>query len=181
MFSAVRRRATLAVATSVLTTALLGTAFAQASGPVQLSPPRLKLVAAQRTVHVQSSAHDQVYLDPGIWVTAYQALFRLNVDLPRYGGLKVVTQVIQTRDGGTVTRRLPGGLLDGWNGMKNFIQLTVRDAHGTVKASQQVGFCPDSSDPERTVDTGPFNDPYPYSCSAFDPFTKGSVWGLPRG
>jgi hypothetical protein len=69
---------------------------------------------------------------------------------------------------------------DGWNGLKNFVVLTVRNSAGQVVLTKPVTFCPDSFDQERVSPGSPPASPYPNVCT-FDPFQKGMVWGIQKG
>ncbi len=91
-----------------------------------------------------------------------------------------LTQVLTSPDGKQTTRRLPTGLLDGWNGIKDMVTLTVRDSAGKTVALQKETACLGSYNVARATADSPDNDPYPQGCGAYDPFPLGAVWGLPK-
>src|SRR5262249_31498635 len=83
---------------------------------------------------------------------------------------------------GTTKRRpLPSTVLDGWNGLKDFLRFTVRNSTGKLVTSLAVTFCPDSSNTQRTSAVSAATSPYPLQCNIFDPFQLSSVWGIQRG
>ena len=87
------RRRCAAVAAAGLTAAAV---FGPVAGAAQAAPasgPRVKLVAAQRSMTVPRFGH-QVYLDPGIWVASLGSALRLDVQRPDYATPLSVTQVV---------------------------------------------------------------------------------------
>ncbi len=169
----------LALAT-VAGTAAAGAPALGAATPAAAVGPVLKLERAQASISVPRFGK-QVYLDPGIWVDSLGATLRLNVRKTAYGRPLTITEQIATPFGTTRYRRLPHWTLDGWNGLKNFAQLTVRNHAGDVVGRQKMTFCPDSYDPERTGPGSPVKDRFPQQCAAGDPFGLGEVWGITRG
>jgi hypothetical protein len=143
--------------------------------------PHLRLIAADSTVTVPRPRNGPVFVDPGIWVASLGSALRLDVGRARYDSPVKLTQVISTQWGTTTYRALPSSLLDGWNGLKDFIRLTIRNAHGKVVDSQTVTFCPDSYGPERASPSSAAASPYPQQCGSFDPFPRGEVWGIAQG
>ena len=84
--------------------------------------------------------------------------------------------------GPSQTRALPASILDGWNGLKNFASLTIRNKAGrVVAATAKMTLCPDSFNPERESPDSPSTSPYPQECRAADPFQLGTVWGIQQG
>ena len=92
-----------------------------------------------------------------------------------------ITQVISQPGLPPQTRPLPASVLDGWNGLKNFISLTIKNKAGRVVAATRLTLCPDSFDPERASPDSPPTSPYPQQCAAMDPFQIGTVWGIEQG
>ncbi|HEU5416940.1 MAG TPA: lysyl oxidase family protein [Streptosporangiaceae bacterium] len=172
----------LALGTVAGTAAAGGTALGAtaAARPAAAAGPVLKLERAQASISLPRYGK-QVYLDPGIWVDSLGSALRLNVRRTAYGQPLTITQQIATPWGTTRYRRLPHWTLAGWNGLKNFAELTVRNHAGQVVASHKLTFCPDSYDPERTRPNSPARDRFPQQCSAGDPFGLGEVWGITRG
>jgi hypothetical protein len=172
----------LALATVAGTAAAGAPALGAAAAPKPAAAvgPVLKLERAQRSISVPRYGKF-VYLDPGIWVDSLGSALRLNVGKTAYGRPLTITEVIRTPWGTTRTRRLPHWTLEGWNGLKNFEQLTVRNHAGKVVASSKITFCPDSNLSERTGPASPPRDLFPQQCNSFDPFGLGEVWGITRG
>ena len=141
--------------------------------------PVLKLEAAQRSVTLYSF-RGQVFLDPGIWVSALGSPLQFDVQRASYTKPVTITQIIHPPFGGIVRRPLPASILDGFNGLKGFTTLTVRNSAGQVVLTEPISFCPNTFDPARVSPGGPPTQPYPNVC-AFDPFQLGMVWGIQNG
>jgi hypothetical protein len=141
--------------------------------------PVVRLKAAQRSISVGSS-EGGVFRDPGIWVVALGSPLEFDVQRAAYGSPITITQVIHGRFGDTVRRPLPPAGLDGWNGLRRFVVLTVRNSAGKVVASEPVTFCPNSFDAQRATPGGPPTTPYPTQCAS-DPFQRAMVWGIQKG
>jgi hypothetical protein len=141
--------------------------------------PTAKLVAAQKNITVQSFG-GAVILDPGIYVVSLGSALQFDVQRASYTKPITIAQIIHLPDGGTSTRPWPGGVLDGFFGLRDFVYLTVANASGTVVASSPEEFCPNSYDPQRAVPDSAQTSPFPQEC-AFDPFPKSLVMGIARG
>jgi len=156
-------------------------ARATAARAAQALPgPAIKLIAAQRNITAERFGN-QVAVDPGIWVASLGAPLQLNVGRVSYKDPVTITQVISQPGLPPAMRPLPASVLDGWNGLKNFVSLTVKNKAGKVVAATRLTLCPNSFDPERTSPDGPSESPYPQQCSAMDPFQIGMVWGIEQG
>jgi Lysyl oxidase len=142
--------------------------------------PTIKLIAAQHTITAQRFGN-QVFVDPGIWVASLNAPLRLDVGRASYADPVTITQVISQPGLPPQTRPLPASVLDGWNGLKNFISLTIKNKAGRVVATTRLTLCPDTFDPERASPDSPSTSPYPQQCAAMDPFQIGTVWGIEQG
>jgi hypothetical protein len=163
----------------VAAAALPGTAAASAAGtPAAVLGPVVKLVVAQNSITLESF-RGRVYLDPGVYVASLRSALRFDVRRASYTKPITLTQVIYHPGGGTTRRSLPASLLDGFNGLRDFLRLSVADTAGTVVASTRPLFCPNFG-PQRAVPDSARTNPYPPGC-ANDPFPKSLVMGLPRG
>jgi hypothetical protein len=164
-------------------TALVGPAGAQAGVRARAASgtlgPTVELTAAQNSISLPRFG-GFVMLDPGVYVASLGSALQFDVGRASYTKPITITQVIHTASG-IQTRALPAAVLDGFNGLRNFLHLAVKDSHGKVVASQQVEFCPDSFAPARATPNGPATSPYPQQCAPFDPFPLGNVWGVARG
>jgi hypothetical protein len=78
---------------------------------------------------------------------------------------------------------LPEELLDGWQGLKDFLQIDIRDLSGKPVLSTTARFCPNGGDRQRLDDSGPAVPTYPYGCYGGRRaiFLKGMVWGIDEG
>jgi Lysyl oxidase len=141
--------------------------------------PVVTLEAAQRSVTVHSS-QGFVDMDPGIWVASLGSALQFDVRRASYTKPVTITQVIHPRGGPATTRRLPATVLDGWNGLRHFIRMTVRNSAGRVVTAPWLTFCPNTYDPERASPDSPATSPYPQECGQ-DPFPLSMVWGVAQG
>src|SRR5207237_1554837 len=107
---------------------------AAAQGPV------VKLIVAQNSITLPS-VRGRVYLDPGVYVASLGSALQFDVQRASYTKPITLTQVIYRPGGGTTTRSLPGSLLDGFNGLRDFLRLSVADTAGQVMASTRPLFC----------------------------------------
>jgi hypothetical protein len=171
------RRGALALACLALAaTAVPGVT---AAGAARVPGPLVKLEVAQRGITVYTT-HRGVVLDPGVWVAALGSPLEFDVGRASYSRLLEITQIIHTPSGGIIRRPLPASVLAGWQGLRKFVVVTVRDSAGAVVDSKPVTFCPDNYDQERVSPASPASTPYPQFCTD-NPFQKGMVWGVQRG
>ena len=152
----------------------------QATAAQAAQGPTIKLIAAQHTITAQRFGN-QVFVDPGIWVASLGAPLRLDVGRASYTDPVTITQVISQPGLPPQTTPLPASVLDGWNGLKNFISLTIKNKAGRFVAATRLTLCPDTFDPERASPASPPASPYPQQCGAMDPFPIGTVWGIEQG
>lgn len=165
-----RRPAALLVCAAIAVTLLSW--IPPASG---VTPPTVRLLAAAPEVTVPRFGRGPVQLDLGVWVASVGGAFQLNVSRPDYQTPVGIAQV--DAETGDVLRMLPASVLDGWYGLKGFLDVTLRDADGHQVFSDPFTFCPNNYDPDRVDDSGPAISRYPVFCSA-NPFTIGMVWGI---
>ena len=171
------RYAAVAVAgCTVAATAPFGAMAAQAGAP----GPSVRLFAAQNTITVQRFGHF-VFLDPGIYVESLGSQLQFNVRRASYTKPITISQIIHRPGGGTEVRPLPASLLDGFNGLKGFVRVTVTNSKGKVVGSQRVTFCPDVFDPQRGSPNSPATSPFPQFGCAADPFQVSNAWGVQKG
>jgi Lysyl oxidase len=166
----------LAVSTTGATSALAASRSAASAGT---AGPVIKLIAASREVTAYRFGK-YVYLDPGIWVASLHSAFQLNVGRASYTRPITVTQVIKTPDG-VVRRSLPSRILGGWNGLRHFVDIVIKNASGRVVSRSSLTFCPDNYELSKATTDSAETSVYPQQCQAFDPFSLGEVWGIPRG
>src|SRR5215813_7714670 len=181
------RRSELAVAglaaAMIIAPCMAPASAAGSSGPAAAARaaagPTVKLEATSPSVSVDSF-QGTVLMDPGIWVASLGSALQFNVRRASYTQPVAITQIIHLPGGQITARPLPAGLLDGWNGLKGFIRMTVRDRDGKVVASPMLTFCPNTFYPQRASPQSPAATPYPQQCGA-DPFPKSMVWGMAQG
>src|SRR5689334_11892827 len=171
-----RRAAAAAFASLVAAASLAGPA--QAGAQAAAPGPVVKLIVARNSITLVSF-RGRVYLDPGVYVASLGSALRFDVQRASYTKPITLTQVIFRPGGGTTTKSLPSSLLDGFNGLRDFLRLSVADTTGKVVASTRPLFCPNFF-PQRSVPGSAPTNPYPPSCAG-DPFPKSLVMGLSRG
>ena len=171
-----RRAAAAGFASAVAAATLAGPALAGTQAAAQ--GPVVKLIAAQNSITLPSS-RGRVYLDPGVYAASLGSALQFDVQRASYTKPITLTQVIYRPGGGTTTRSLPSSLLDGFNGLRDFLRLSVADTAGKVVASTRPLFCLNAG-PQRAVPDSARTNPYPPGCAS-DPFPKSLVMGLPRG
>lgn len=142
---------------------------------VAVDPPKVRIFAASTTVTVERDRRDFAWVDPGVWVASVGGAFELRATRPDYD--TPVSFVQTDASTGEILRTLPLELLRGWSGLKDFVHLSVRDAHGTLLTRQVFDFCLNTYYRARLDDEGPLNSEYPYICGG-NPFTRGMVWGI---
>ena len=153
-----------------------GTGFASAAGR---SGPVVRLIAAQHSITVQRFGK-QVFVDPGVYITAFGAPLEFDVRRAGYGKPITISQVLPRQGGGTMRRPLPAWVIESWNGLRRFLRITIRNTSGKIVGSSVLPFCPDAASPQRATPDSPPNSPFPVGCGT-NPFEKGMVWGLQRG
>jgi len=84
---------------------------AGAAGP---AGPQLRLIAAQRSITLDSFG-GRVFLDPGMWVAALGSPLRFDVQRASYTKPVTITQIVYPPSGGTVRRPLPASVINGFN------------------------------------------------------------------
>ncbi len=141
--------------------------------------PALKLIAVERVVD-EPKFGGWTYIDPDVYLASLGSAFQIDVSRASYTQPVHATQVIRTADG-NIYRPLPSWVMAGWNGIRHFIRITLRNARGRVVAANEVPFCPDSGELAKATPNSAEIDPYPTQCVSGDPFPMGEVWGLSRG
>lgn len=170
-----RKRLPAAALTAMLVGSYPVVAAAQAG-----EEPRLELRAATSSMTIERFKGEPIVLDMGIYLAALDAPFELRVTRPDYTQPIALTQRLHVPGGGFVDRALPADLLAGWQGLDDFLSLTVKDKNGEIVHESVQDLCPNGVGRERVNDSGPTNPVYPYGCYA-NPFTKGSIWGIDEG
>jgi hypothetical protein len=141
--------------------------------------PSLRLIGTQDSVKVvRRKKSKPARFDLGVWVASVGGAFELRAKRPDY-----TTPVdLQQVDASTVAqvRDLSDDLLQGWSGLRRFLEITVRDQTDALVHRSFQPFCLNSTGAERVGDAGPLDDHYPVSCRG-GPFALGTVWGIDDG
>jgi hypothetical protein len=174
----VRKFAPALMAAAVL---IGGSAVAAPANAAPAAPtgwPVVKLYAPQ--LHQKVAVFGGIsFIDPSIYVESRGSALQFDVQRKSFANPLTITQIIRS---GGVTQRRPLGswALDGWNGLRRFFRLTIKDSHGKVLSSRTHTFCPNGGAQRATPDS-PATSPYPFSCSYSTPFLLGGVWGIAKG
>ncbi len=139
---------------------------------------RLFVTKSERRV-VRRDSRRPVFLNLGLYLAPVQGPFELLVRRTSYRDAITVEQVVHSSTG-DVSRPLSADILEGWEGLRNFLKVEVTNAGGRVVARRSADICLNSFERERVNDEGPISPTYPVFCFA-NPFTKGMVWGLDEG
>ena len=142
--------------------------------------PAVILVAAQPVVTTGRTG-PRTFIDPGIFVVARGAPLQFNLRKPSFTAPIRLTRVIRGPGGAVREVPLPSSLAAGFQGLRNFVVVTVRDSAGKTVATRHLSFCPDVFEPERAGPDSPQRSPFPQQGCATMPFTRSAVWGVQRG
>lgn len=115
-----------------------------------------------------------VYIDLGLRVVAQNEPFELWSKRATYSD-KIITE--WRRKSGTV--KLRGGSMQTFQGLSNFMTITIRNSAGKIVAKKTRTMCLNGQG-ERLNPSAPPRSPYPGYCP-YNPFTRGSVQGIERG
>jgi len=138
------------------------------------------VTAAQPAITVPR-AGPVTFFDPGIYVIARGAPLRFNLRKPGFAAPIRITRVIRGPGGSVREVPLPSGLAAGFQGLRDFVVLTVRDSAGKIVATRHVLFCPNAFDPQRVGPDSAPGTPFPDNGCPMMPFTRTTVWGIQRG
>jgi hypothetical protein len=168
-----RRVGAIVAAFSVAATLLLS-GNAQAAGV----SPALKLITADDSATLYSfQGQGGVYLDLGLYLGSVGAPFEIQVARPDYLQPAVASQVLHGPNGETEMRAIPADLLEGWEGLKDFLEIEITKRDGTPVKTLSVNLCPNGYERQRLSDEGPAIPTYPDGCYS-NPFTRGVIWGI---
>ena len=168
-----RRRASIVLAVGLLTTSM-------PLAPASADPaPSVRLLRSRGSVTLRLY-RDRIPLDLGTWVAATGGDFEIHVRREAYEDPLAASQVDSVTK--APLRSIPAEDLNGWEGLNDFLRVTVRNQAGRTVASRLLDFCPNSYERERVDDSGEPISTYPeQQCSSYFPFTKGTVWGIDQG
>lgn len=141
--------------------------------------PVIKLMATQPSITVTEGG-GLAALDPRILVAALGSPLEFDVSRRNYTAPVEIAQVVHSSRGRTEDIELPQRILDGWNGLKNFISLTVENDNGRTLAMRTITLCPNALNPDPLDQHSPIHSPYPHLCTTADPFQLSMIWGIER-
>jgi hypothetical protein len=119
-------------------------------------------------------------VDPGVYVVALGSAIQFDVQRTNYASQITADQIIRGPGGQITKRPLPRNWFDGWQGLRNFLRMTIKNSSGKIVANQLTDFCPGGYSQQRSSPNAPPRSPFPFGCFG-NPFQLGTVWGLQRG
>ena len=173
--------------TRILVAGAVATAVGLAAGGMGVAnaaadPPPLALrlattdVVADRYVWGEET---YLHFDLGVNVIAGKDPFEIRATRKSYAEPITAKQVVLA-NGKKKEVTLPAGMVTGWNGLKDFTTVSIKNPAGAEVANYKTDFCPNYYSSTRTRRDAPADNPYPQGCS-YNPFTIGSVWGIQAG
>jgi hypothetical protein len=167
------RRLTVATVTigALASTMGLGTV------PAHAAAGNLRLFTTKSEVTATRRPHQAAFVNAPVFAAAVGGAFEIQVKRADYASPLEASEWAD----GVWLRDLDPADIDGWNGLANFIHVTVKNPAGDVVIDRDQGWCPGGYYLQRVNDTGPDIPTLPqFGCYAM-PFTIGTVWGLDEG
>ncbi|WP_328468531.1 lysyl oxidase family protein [Actinoplanes sp. NBC_00393] len=177
-----RRTRLLAAGAAAVTLGLTaaGVGVAQAAA----TPPPLSFVSATQAVTAyRYVSGDDVWfsMDLGLHVIAGKDAFEIQARRTGYDK-PIVAEKIVTEKGKKKRVALPAGTVTDFNGLKDFVTISITDEAGAPVTEYSTPFCGTTWSSARTRPDAPATNPYPTSCgNGQNPFTLGAVWGVQAG
>jgi hypothetical protein len=158
----------------------LGAAGAARGARPAAALPAVTLTAAQPAITAERFGRE-ADIDPGIYVIARGAPLQFNLRKTGFAAPIRITRVIRGPGGSVREVPFPSSLAAGFQGLRNFAVLTVRDPAGKTVITRHLLFCPNAFDPQRTSPDSPPEPRFPNNGCPMMPFTRTTVWGIQRG
>lgn len=177
-------RTRLLVAGSVTAAVALAAAGMGVANAATDPPPLAFVLAAPSVTAERYDYQDGNFftdLDLGVHVVAGKDPFEIRATRASYADPIVAKQVVVTKNGKKKNVALPAGMVTGWNGLKDFTTIVIKDASGAEVKNYKTDFCPNTWNSARTRRDAPADSPYPRYCSAENPFNLGMVYGVQAG
>jgi hypothetical protein len=175
--------------TRVLVAATVTAGVALAAGGIGVAnaatdPPALTFVAATpnvTAVRYVGDGYTYFDFDLGVNMIAGKNPFELRVARKSYAD-PIVAQQIVVKNGKKTAVTLPAGMVIGFDGLKNFTSISIKDSAGAAVMDYTTDFCPNTYNSARTRPDAPPQTPYPTGCNGgYNPFTLGAVMGIQAG
>jgi hypothetical protein len=177
--SRLRRPGLAALATLAVVATVAGAAPGAGAAPAaKAGTPKLKLIAASKSVTTYRWDDGGTILELGTYVTVDGAPLEFKVTRKSYKD-PIVAQQIFRNGKKTTTRTLPKGLITDHGGLPGFLEISLKDSAGKQVFKTASDFCPNNASGRIRPDA-PSTSHYPQSCSR-NPWTLGSVWGVEKG
>jgi hypothetical protein len=173
------RRGRLALSALLLTVLVTGALVVPASAAV--AQPDLELFSPRdRVTLFRYGKRQPVAVQLGLQVASHGAAFELMARRVDYATAPTLAQILHGPEGERQEVPLDPAFMNGWLGLKDFFEITFRNADGVEVRSLSLPFCPGNFERERVSDGGPDRPTYPSGCFA-NPLTKGTIWGIDEG
>lgn len=144
--------------------------------------PRLELRAPSTSIDVFRYGHrERVTLDLPVYLASHGAPFDLRIRRESYDDPIRVFQAFHGSSGVSLQELPADVLLEGWNGLADFIRVRLTSEDGSLVRRRVSGICPAGWESQRIDDSGPFEATYPEAGCYATPFTLGLVWGVDQG
>ena len=156
---------------------------AGSTGGAAADRPDLSLRVASKAVTAHKSGDHKVFLDLGAYLVAGDVPFQVNSTRASYRK-PVVGTVIGDPDDPADDITLTQDMVSGFNGLRDFVHLRIRDTDGRIVGEQTKGFCA-AAGAVRVRPNAPDTSDFPnsdfYGGCRYHPFTLGSVLGVQEG
>ena len=169
-----------------VTGGLVGLMLLASSVPASLAgvddgQPHLSLRRTNPSVLEEKYGDRAVSVELPVYVQAQEAPLDLRIRRASYTDPLVLFQVKHTSTGEEWVD-LGSDLNDGWEGLREFSRVRIRDAENNLVFAETRRFCPNDWDRQRIDDSGPTNPVFPDECYGRNrSFLKGMGWGIDVG
>jgi hypothetical protein len=137
--------------------------------------PTLTLFVVDDTVTAYRYKNQAAQLDAEIFVQSSGAPLEFVLRRPRYDRPIHIWQIVNGNE-----RRLPDGVLYGYDGLRGFFKVEARDRQGNLEFSGSQRFCPSAEARHQVEPGGPDEEVFILGCQSNE-FTKGMHWGIEEG
>jgi hypothetical protein len=149
--------------------------------PTASEPPAQRgLRIAPTSDTVEAYGYDgYVYLDSAVWMAAYGEGYEFQTKRAKASDPVTLTKTV-IRGGNRTTTQAPAAIVDGHNGFKKGLTVTIKNPKGKVLIKETRSLCLGGSDRQRVEPTGNTEPIYPSFCGG-SWFTKSMVFGVEQG
>ncbi|WP_369371502.1 lysyl oxidase family protein [Promicromonospora sp. Populi] len=169
---------TASAATTTASTTASTTEADAAAAAAPTTQRGLRFAPASKTV--QAYAYDgYVQTDSAVWLGAYGQGYEFNAKRAKISDPVTLTKTV-IRGKKRTTTEAPAAIVDGLNGFKDGLTVTVTTPKGKVLSKKSRSLCLSGTERQRIEPTGSTEPVYPSFCGG-NWFTKSSVSGIEQG